>query len=275
MRSRSALRFWATCLILLAWASSAQALESLLVALPGEVRPIALWESETGQFRSPPRTQAAQQLLGASLNKTRFSVYDSGEERNQFNARRFQTTPAKCTGSGAWKGQYRTPLKQAHLAFTPGFPGVRSYVGSFPGKIFEKQALKLTLKAYRGHGVKSLNQLKILKLQGFTLNNGLRKLFAVQSEIRGAGACPDHTLLLIGEKVGRSYRTVLERYRRNQNDCGRYFFLGSFATTMQVDKIAVMGQQDNARWYDLFHFPTGKPAQQIFHGGGHQCLAQS
>ena len=261
-------RLLSSLILILSLTPVAFAQEALLIALPGEVRPIAIWDQGTQTFQPPPRTAAAQNVLGESLSGQKLSTYYSGEERNIFNVKRFHATTKGCTGSGRWSGLYRNPFEQIQLAFTPGFPGIRNFIGAFPGKPFAKKARQLSAQAYQRHGVSQTGQLKILKIQSFTLNNGLRQLFAVQSEIPGQGACPDHTLLLIGEKVGRYYRTRLERYRKNKKDCGRYFFVSTFATSRMIDKLVIMGQQDNARWYDLFHFAEGQTPKQIFHGGG-------
>lgn len=266
-------------LLSLSATGAAQAVPALLAATPDGLHPIAIYEGNS--FFQPARDPAEQKLLGKDLLKrtTQLPLFFNGEQRSLFQLKAFQSMSKGCTGPGLWTGKPQDTLPRPMLAFSPDFPGPRHYVGSYPSSSFNAIANQLTRKIYQAHKVPAaqLASLKVRRIDPFTLLNGTRVLVSVESDIYPAErSCPEYSLLLIFEKVGRRYQPLLERFRHNTaNSCANYRLLGTFASSPTIDKIVIQGNGPDASWFDLFQLPsqvipTGS-LKQIFHGGGYSC----
>lgn len=264
---------------LLCWGSAAQANPTLMITSSEGLRPIAHYDIKQQRFLAPSREIAQQEILGQHLLKGNrlWPLYAQGEIQNYLRLQQFQTSSPPCVGSGYVQGTYERPHKQTLLGFSSDFPGARRYIGSYPSQSFNDAALRLSQAAYRKHGISTqqVNHVQMLNTQPFTLYNGSRLLVAAQSQIKASGQdCPPYNLLLIFEKVGRRYQTRLERFRRNEGQCGSNRFISSLATDKQVDKIVLQAQAAGARWYDIFELgQTG--FKSVFHGGGHAECSQN
>ncbi|PKL75387.1 MAG: hypothetical protein CVV27_15635 [Candidatus Melainabacteria bacterium HGW-Melainabacteria-1] len=265
-------------LALMLLAQPASAVPALLVATPEGLRPVAIIEGD--KFFPPAREARLQQILGNDLleAKRELPLFENGEERMMFQLERFQVSPPGCAGAGLWLGKPERPLDRPLLSFSPDFPGPRRYVGNLPVAAYTKLAQEMSLKVYRAKRLSEplLNAVKVRKLEAFTLMNGTRNFVSVASDVFSpAKACPDYSLLLILEKIGRRWQTQLEHFRHNTKDCAQYSLVGSFGTGSKIDKLAVQGSSPTARWYDLYQAQSFGGLKKIFHGGGHSCLSQS
>ncbi|PIQ23742.1 hypothetical protein COW36_20400 [bacterium (Candidatus Blackallbacteria) CG17_big_fil_post_rev_8_21_14_2_50_48_46] len=257
---------------------------SLYVAIPFEgLEPVALLELQSQKLKNPPEN-LRESLdyfqknlpLGSDLE-----LFLNGEVKNMFYTGPYQEPAPNCRSFGSFQGKFKhadknlTPL----LAFSAGFPGPRKFPGAYPSHHFDQQARKMTLEAYRRHGVKGalLNQIRIRRITPFLMENGASTQFAVSSVIGGGtNACPSHSLLLVIEKMGRRYLTRVEKYRAdlNQGKCFAFDFISSFATGPVVDKLLLQGTSRTARWYEVLQRQNTGNYQTVFTGGGKNCLSK-
>lgn len=256
-------------------AGSASAMPVMLVATPEGMRPIAIYEG--GKFFAPSADRSHQDLLGKDLlGRSRdLTLYFNGEALNRFRLDSFAPTPARCSGSGLWPGSPEKKLARPMLAFTPDFPGPRRYVGSLPATSFASVAQQMSRKVYQSKRLSAavLSKVKIRKTEAFTLMNGMRTFVAVESDVFSpARSCPDYSLLLILEQIGRRWQTQLQHFRHNTKDCANYRLVGTFGTGNSIDQLAIQGSSPDARWYDLYQAQPFGGLKQVFHGGGHSCL---
>lgn len=254
----------------------AQAVPAMLVTTPEGLRPVAIYDG--GKFFAPSTNRERQEIWGKDLlaQSRELPLYYNGENINLFRLERFEATPARCSGAGLWHGRADKNLSRPLMAFTPGFPGPRRYVGSLPPATFNGISQSMSKAAFQRRRVPAaqLNKLKVRRVEPFTLMNGTRVMVAVESDIFSpARSCPDYHQLLIIEKVGRRWQTQLEHFRHNTGkDCASYRLLGSFGTDNQIDSLAIQGSSADARWYDFYQTKAFGGLTQIFHGGGHSCL---
>lgn len=254
--------------------ASAQALPTLLIADQSGLRPIAIFEGD--KFFAPSQDTERQALLGQAILKEspELPLFYNGQQATSFKLESFQPTPPRCSGSGYWLGQSLDPLLRPMLAFSPDFPGPRKYVGTYPTERFDSLAIELSRKAYQRQKVPAaqLKYLSVKRVEPFTLMNGARVMVSVESEIKSPGKeCPEYQLLLLIEKVGRRYLSVLERLSHNTKACTRFQFLSTFATGSTVDKLALRGSNSEAAWYDIYQAQYLGGLKQVYHGGGHSC----
>ncbi len=260
------------CALLLG--TPATALPTLMVANTDGLRPIALYEAN--KFLEPMQAPDKQVILGDLIRSQspELPLFYNGQEATRFRIGGFEATSAQCKGAGVWSGQSNQPIDRPMLAFSPDFPGPRNYIGTYPTEKFDALAKQLSSKVYLNHKVskEQLKQLQIRRIEPFTLLNGARVMVAVESEIQSKRRdCPEHHLLLLIEKVGRRYLTVLEKFSNNSKSCTRFQFLSTFATSSTVDKLALYGSNANAHWYDLYQAQYLGGLKPVFHGGGHSC----
>lgn len=265
-RLRAGLCFWLGLGLLPAAAGA----ESLLwVAQPEGLRPVAAYTEASESFseaKGPHPVRELPPLLDLLLN---------GELRSRFEPQDFVSTPAQCTGKGHWQGRYEAAWQGPLLGFSPDFPGVRAYPGNYPSKAFDGAAAQLSQQVYRQRGLKDLSGFRLLRVTPFTLENGQRVFFAAESLIQTARRdCPAHTLLLIGEKVGRQHQIRLQRYRHNTKDCGAYRLVSSFSTGRTVSHLLLQAEVSGSTWYNIVHWQGRQGFVQVFNGGGHRCQSR-
>lgn len=254
------------------WLSSSLQAAELYVASPQGLFPVARYLPQTQSFSAPSSDPVVAKALLEDIRE--LPLYLNGEIQDYFRPQQFVEPSKQCSGYGAWRGSSEKRHKYPLLAFSSDFSGVRQYLGNYPTSQFNQVALQHSRQAYQRHGRKpdELKRLKAIRIQPFTLENGTRLLVAVESLIQTPGkSCPEFTLLLLLEKVGRRYVTRLERYRHNQKSCAGYRFVSSFATDNSIDNLLIQGQMEGASWYDIFQARKSGALEQVFHGGGHKC----
>lgn len=260
-------------LLAVSGALAAQAEPLIFVHDYGGLRPVARWQNNT--FQEVPSRDPALQTLGETLLGTRreFPLFLNGEIQNYFYPRQFYAEGENCTRHGLWTGQIERTLQRPLLALSTDFPGTRRYIGNYPDQRMLKAAVPLAQKAFRRRGLaaSALKRYRTRQRTAFTLENGTRYFVAIEAEIMDPQKpCPEASLLLVLEKVGRQYRERLNKYRHNSDGCGTYRFVSSFATGKRVDHLMIQGLANGARWYDIYGLQKDRLVQR-FHGGGHNC----
>lgn len=254
---------------------------ALYVAYPlGGLEPVALFDSVRQQLVAPPQDrQESLSFFQKNLPLfTELELFLNGEVKNLLTTGPFREPAPSCKGSGMFAGRFRhtdrtlVPL----IAFSKDFPGPRRYPGNYPASHLKTIALRLSRETYRRHHVPAnqLKQLHIRRIVPFTMDNGASVQFAVSSTLgKGTSPCPNHSLLLVVEKLGRRYLRRVEKYHADQNQkhCMAHDFISSFATDAVVDKILIQGISRQARWYEVLQRQPQGTYRSIYHGGGYSC----
>ncbi|MEZ0367756.1 MAG: hypothetical protein ACAI44_01580 [Candidatus Sericytochromatia bacterium] len=286
------LRLWLLLPLLLclgaADAGRVQPGESLLLHVrAGGIEPVAIRGSD-GSFRELPideQKEAIDRIAGDFFKPGQaYGLFRNGQALGQLKVTEF--SHSDCSGFG-FAGATLDPavptedLFTRFVAFTPGFPGQRTYAGAGAAEAaLKQQALELSRSYYAAKGLRpdQIARMQLDDLQALKLNQGKTPGLMISSRI-GAPAqsetgCNTHHLLLVAELTGHGYVPRLELFKKAtqaEGECSGHTFVSSFQAEPESEYLLVEGWGWEWNWYEIYQRTADGNYKQVFNGGGGGC----
>ncbi|MEZ0375303.1 MAG: hypothetical protein ACAI44_39815 [Candidatus Sericytochromatia bacterium] len=262
--------------------------ESLLLNVhAGGIEPVAIRGSD-GSFRELPideQTEAIDKIVASYFMPGQaYGLFRNGQALGQLKVTKYSRSD--CSGFG-FVGSTLDPavptedLFTRFVAFTPGFPGQRTYAGAGAADAtLKQQALDLSRSYYAAKGLRpdQISRMQLDDLQALKLNQGKTPGLMVSSRI-GAPAqsetgCNTHHLLLVAELTGQGYVPRLELFKKAtqaEGECSGHTFVSSFQAEPDSEYLLVEGWGWEWNWYEIYQRKTDGTYGQVFNGGGGGC----